>query len=1355
MAQPKKTNSKPSTSPSFNEKDAKLWTEYLKQQTKGEKASLTIQEDINKAKQDELSFADQLASKETEILSLINKKKQASKDLSDYTSLYNDLVKGASKETLAQNKDLAKQIIIGKQKAKQLNDQLQGEFKLLKIGKAYFEQSVKEAKLKQESLESLSEATDKAAELTEKYEELFEPLEEIDTWMKSMPGGGLMSKALGLDGIGKKIEHQVVKRLAEGQVAGKGLVASLGPLLPLLIAVGLLAKAFEFDKELTQFAKDMDLSKDSALGLSIEADHIAGSLGLAGVTGKEVQASMAALKEEFGTAAMVADQDLVGAVTTLRERVGLTNEEALSLNSTATMLGTNLNDLAASSYDMADGLIGGKQMLKEMSKLPKSLVAGFKGTTQQLQKAIVKGKLFGLTIEQAAKAGESMLDIESSIEKEMTANVLTGKHMNLNRARQLALTGSQAELQDEILKQAGSLEDYQKMSPLQQKAMSDALGLSSEEMANMLTKSEEMRKVGLDSVKVENILQGSLEEQQKTLDGMAEGEQKAFLQKLVNGKKQEEATAKFQTSLAKMMEALSKVMLPIVEGVGFILDILGFVIDKISHGVELFNHWYHSLTAIVDPITGVKEELKEGDGIMGKLVKGALAVGAAIWLWSKGMKLVGKMKSMDFKSMIPGMGGGSKTPKTPDTSKMDKAKGKGSEGGLTSLAGGLKAMGQSGVGKGIFNTALAGPALLFSLPSIPFLAFIGKVKLDKLQENFTGLGNGLKAMDGTLKGSLATGAFGIAGALALASIPFLLVFGKVKLDKLQENFIALGTGLQSMSGTMMGSAGLGAFALAGALAIPSLIFLGVFGKVTFGSLIPNFTGLAEGLMLMSPTLLGSAALAAFGLAALIAIPSLIFLGGIALLGAVASAGLIALGTGLASLGAVAATGLPFIAVGLIAALGLAMIPFGIALAESAPGLRAFADILSAVGPIITATFEGIGTVIEKISGGIALIITTITQSIQGLANLDPAKLLGVAGGIIAVGAAIAGFGAGAGAGGIMSAIGSFFDEDPVEKFNRFAAIDSSKLLAVAAAIAALGENIGSFGTAINIGQLDSVGEAIDRIGTSIENFGAKAAGGGLMAGLTSFFDEDPVEKFNRFAAIDSSKLIQVSESIKLLGENIGSFGTGINIGQLDSVSKAIDTIGTSIENFGAKMASGGIMSAIGSFFDEDPVEKFNRFAAIDSSKLLTVAGAITSLASAFSVFSSSISSIGDTSGITSTIDKVMELHDAMSESPIEEAVNSVASGIGSIFDAATSWVSSIMPDLESVGTAPSAGGGGAAAPKEATLTEVTGLLKELIAKVDQPVQIKIGGRVVDEMEKQTSLRKTYNTKMDSGYGTFG
>ena len=125
--------------------------------------------------------------------------------------------------------------------------------------------------------------------MVEKYEGITEAFEEADEFVKKLPGGELLSKFLGTDKIGEKIKENVTKRLVEGQMAGKGLVASLGPLLPLLIAAGLLYKAFEFDTELTQFAKDMDLSKDSALGLSIEADHIAGSLGLAGVTGKEVQ----------------------------------------------------------------------------------------------------------------------------------------------------------------------------------------------------------------------------------------------------------------------------------------------------------------------------------------------------------------------------------------------------------------------------------------------------------------------------------------------------------------------------------------------------------------------------------------------------------------------------------------------------------------------------------------------------------------------------------------------------------------------------------------------------------------------------------------------------------------------------------------------------------------------------------------------------------------------------------------------------------------------------------------------------------------------------------------------------------
>lgn len=51
--------------------------------------------------------------------------------------------------------------------------------------------------------------------------------------------------------------------------------------------------------------------------------------------------------------------------------------------------------------------------------------------------------------------------------------------------------------------------------------------------------------------------------------------------------------------------------------------------------------------------------------------------------------------------------------------------------------------------------------------------------------------------------------------------------------------------------------------------------------------------------------------------------------------------------------------------------------------------------------------------------------------------------------------------------------------------------------------------------------------------------------------------------------------------------------------------------------------------------------------------------------------------------------------------------------------------------------------------------EVVGLLKQLIAKIDQPVQIKIGGKVIDEIGTQTSLKRTYTANVDRGYGAFG
>jgi phage-related protein len=1175
----------------LNKEDQKLFSKFLKSQVSSKEDSVRIskeemrlQKEINQQYSIASKLQEEIADTEKEILELVNKRIKSSdkmKDLQDKIKKTIDEQADTEKELFTSNKlvllkkkkiaELAndtsvagvamlhylKQEVeeeenkqklletqlyqidqyikgstillnIERNKNSELTEQIGIQEEFLGNQKTMVVDAMRLAKEAEEHVETLHKAAHAAGELVEKYEEILEPFDEIDAWMQKIPGGGLMSKALGLDGIGKKIKQQIVDKIAAGEVAGKGLVASMGPLIPLLIAAGLLMKAFEFDKELTQFSKDLDVSKGSALEASNHADHLATHLGMANITGKEMGASMVALKEEFGDIALTNDK-LVEGVTMLRERMGLTNEEAISLNSTATLLGTNLDELSASSMKMSEGLIGGKQMLKEMAKLPKSLIAGFKGTTKELQKAVIKGKLFGLTIEKAQSAGEGMLNIEESLQKEMTFNILAGKSMNLNKARQLALEGKTAELQDEILNQAGSLEDYQKMGPLQQKAMAEALNMSKEEMTEMLVKAQELKDAGLDQAKVEEVLAANGEERDKMMSSM-DATQQGYLQKLIEQKNQEEASAKFQTAMNRLMEAFSKSMLPVVNVLGEILGYIGNIVDYLTKGVEYVNHFVHELS-------GATEPLKDGEGFMSKMLKYAVGIGAAMLAWSAGKKALSGLKSM-----IPGMGGGKATEAASSaTGSADQLKGA-KEGknkvsqlldGIKNIIDSIKGVVQSAiqfvrdVGKDLINTVKD----LFN-GIIDLVRSVGSNVLSTLQELIGGIGKTFQSIIKFVK-EVGTDLIGTVRDLLNSVVELVRSVGSNVLSTLQELVKGIGNVLSEGANIVVN---VGSKLAEGAMKILNIIIQGL--------------GKAAGQLPAIMSALGSAVVAFFTpMAALVPLAPAIAIFTLAMIG-----------------------------------LGYAFKLLGEGIGAAAPGIQAF--------------FDGMGGVIEAVGNAIAKVIETITTSIIRLQDIDPLRLMGVAGGIASVGFAIAGFGAGAGAGGVMSAIGSFFDEDPVEKFNRFATIDSAKLVEVAG--------------------------AIDKLGDAIAKFGAQ------------------------------------------------------------------------------------------------------------------------------------VGKIGEVSGIIDTIDKVMELHDAVSENPISEAVEGVASAVGDIFSKAASFVTSSAPEASSVTTSTAApAASGAAAAPQGSLKEVADLLKQILSATSQPVSINIGGKVIDEIGKQTTLRKTYSTKIDTAHGAFG
>ena len=207
---------------------------------------------------------------------------------------------------------------------------------------------------------------------------------------------------------------------------------------------------------------------------------------------------------------------------------------------------------------------------------------------------------------------------------------------------------------------------------------------------------------------------------------------------------------------------------------------------------------------------------------------------------------------------------------------------------MKSLASGFKQMGQPGVLMGIVNTALAGPALILALPSIPYLLFMGLTPLKMLKSNLSALASGLSSM-GTGKvalGSLNLMLFSVAAVVGVAALPFfaMMLMGKLVgaglkglaggLKAMGDPVVAFGAAILSMvllsagASMLMFGAGVGIAAAGMSLLVKSL------KDVPFQNLLAlplAFMGIAAGLGLMAYAGMAAlpvlAALTAFALVA--------------------------------------------------------------------------------------------------------------------------------------------------------------------------------------------------------------------------------------------------------------------------------------------------------------------------------------------------------------------------------------------------------------------------------------------------------------------------------------------------------
>ena len=421
--------------------------------------------------------------KEADIAKQITKAKKAGNKVSLETN--NLLVKGGVSQ------DKIKQLY--KDGNLELNAQEMSKLKLTAHEKELLLASIKTLKTNKENLEILDAQKKK--------------LKEANTGLvKGLNAAADVMGKIGLGAFSAPMkEGAEAARMAKLEGAGlSGQMAAAGgavaAMIPAMLIIGTIMAGFKFDKQITDLQKGMGISKDEAFGLKMEMGEAAAASDDMAVNTERMLKTFSMLQNQLGIAANFSTE-MTEDATVLSEKLGLSEKATANFAQSSLVVGKSIDEQYKSSLGIINSIqvqtgamIPFKETLEKAGNITGQIRAQMGGSLEEITKAVGVAASLGMELEQVAKSGEGMLNFQSSIESELEAELLTGKELNLEKARLLALTGDYEGLAKEISKEAGNFTEFSKMNVLQQNALAKSFNMSSNEMSDMLMNQEMMGK---------------------------------------------------------------------------------------------------------------------------------------------------------------------------------------------------------------------------------------------------------------------------------------------------------------------------------------------------------------------------------------------------------------------------------------------------------------------------------------------------------------------------------------------------------------------------------------------------------------------------------------------------------------------------------------------------------------------------------------------------------------------------------------------------------------------------------------------------------------------------------------------
>ena len=464
-------------------------------------------------------------------------------------------------------------------------------------------------------------------------------------------GMGGLKNALGLNEVQdemRSIAEERLKEIKEGLKEGEEATLSFGDKMKVLkggikeagtqliknlkdplaiagfLATQLIDALMSVDKQSGELAKNFGISYNQALALNSELNTTANLSGELNVTTANLVESFTTLNNRYGTFASLNSKTLTD-FTKLTKQAHLSNEAAGALQDTTFLTGKGLEESTeeflgqSAALAAQNGLaLNQKQILESVKDVSTATLLQLQGQPEALAEAVVSAKALGLSLDKVEQISSSLLNFESSIGAEMEAELLTGKQLNLEKARQAALEGDIATVAEEIAKQVGTAAEFTEMNVIQQEALAKSVGLTRNDLAKSLMEREAMAKLSDQEGKTAQERFNNLVKEV----GLEEAKKRLGDENLENLLGQENTQEKFNAAVEKLKEIFVSLAGPVMQLVSPIVDLLVPAISAISF----------LLTPVFDIFKGISGilsgNLEQLDGFQSAL--GAIAVTAGV-----------------------------------------------------------------------------------------------------------------------------------------------------------------------------------------------------------------------------------------------------------------------------------------------------------------------------------------------------------------------------------------------------------------------------------------------------------------------------------------------------------------------------------------------------------------------------------------------------------------------------------------------------------------------------------------------------------------------------------------------------